>query len=190
MRSDELHELPKGLPVPEDDGACDHLRGLALPKLSLVSTSGEKVDLCREGRPWVIVYCYPRTGQPDREPPGGVERWNSIPGARGCTPQSCGYRDHHSELSKLGATILGLSSQSTEYQREAVERLRLPFALLSDERLELSRALKLPTFEYGGSELIRRLTLIIRAGRILEVLYPVFPPSADVQAVLGWIARQ
>ena len=166
MRADNLHALPVELPVPRDDGACDHLRGAELPSIALQATSGETVDLSRERSPWVVVYCYPRTGRPDQDPPGGLEAWNAIPGARGCTPQSCAYRDHHAELRSLDAAVYGLSTQETEYQKEAAGRLHLPFALLSDARLAFARAMRLPTFMFAGNELIKRLTLIARAGRI------------------------
>jgi peroxiredoxin len=187
MRSDDLYALPDSLPVPEDDGACDHLRRSMLPSLGLRATSGQTVDLSGEGRPWLVVYCYPRTGRPDAEPLGGAAAWNAIPGARGCTPQSCAYRDHYAELAALGASVFGLSTQDTEYQSEAVERLHLPFPLLSDEKLEFARALRLPTFEYGGLELIKRLTLIARDGRIEDVFYPVFPSDADAGRVVEWL---
>ncbi len=187
MRTDNLYALPGDLPVPQDDGACDHLRGWMLPSIGLRATSGVKVDLSKEGQPWVVVYCYPRTGRPDQEPLGGAAAWNAIPGARGCTPQSCAYRDHHAELAALGATVYGLSTQDTEYQSEAVARLHLPFPLLSDVQLEFSRALQLPTFTFAGLELIKRLTLIARAGRVEEVFYPVFPSDADAQRVVEWL---
>jgi len=187
MRTDNLYSLPENLPAPEDDGACDHLRGSVLPSIGLMATSGLTVDLSKEGRLWLVVYCYPRTGRLDQEPPGGATAWNAIPGARGCTPQSCAYRDHHAELAALGATVYGLSTQDTEYQNEAVERLRLPFPLLSDARLEFARALRLPTFAFAGFELIKRLTMIAHAGRIEEVLYPVFPSDADAGRVIEWL---
>jgi peroxiredoxin len=137
-----------------------------------------------------VVYCYPRTGRPDREPIIGTAAWNAIPGARGCTPQSCAYRDHHAELAALGARVYGLSTQDPDYQREAVERLHLPFALLSDERLEFASALGLPTFSAGETRLIKRLTLFIRDGRIEEVFYPVFPPDSDAQRVIAWLTAR
>jgi peroxiredoxin len=145
------------------------------------------VDLSREGQPWLVVYCYPRTGRPDEDPPGGAAAWDAIPGARGCTPQSCSYRDHHAELAALGAAVFGLSTQDTEYQSEAVQRLHLPFPLLSDARLDLARALRLPTFAFAGLDLIKRLTLIARDGRIEEVFYPVFPSNADAGHVMEWL---
>ena len=184
MRSDNVYDLPKDLPVPEDDGACAHLAGMRLPAVRLASTAGRVVDLSRlRGRS--VVYVYPRTGRPDQEVPTG---WNQIPGARGCTPQSCAFRDHHQELQKLGVGhLFGLSTQDTAYQREAVERLRLPFELLSDERLEFARALKLPTFEVDGMTLIKRLTLILRDGVVEKVFYPVFPPNHNAEQVVSWL---
>lgn len=182
-RSDNLYALPENLPVPVDDGACDHLTGFLLPAVALPSTAGRIVDLSTlAGR--VVIYCYPRTGQPDRDPPKG---WNEIPGARGCTPESCGFRDLNHEYKKLGVRIFGLSTQDTDYQREAVERLHLPFELLSDEDLELARALRLPTFEVEGMTLIKRLTLVLRDGTIEKVFYPVFPPDANAPQVLEWL---
>ncbi len=184
-RSDNLYELPSDLPVPVDDGACDHLMGMALPSLPLPSTAGGLVDLAgRPGR--TVVYCYPRTGRPDVDVPAG---WNAIPGARGCTPQSCAFRDHYRELQALGAEVFGLSAQTTDYQREAVERLHLPFALLSDERLAFTRALRLPTFDFDGVKLIKRLTLILLDGHVEHVFYPVFPPDANAAEVIGWLAQ-
>ena len=182
-RSDNLYELPKDLPVPVDDGACAHLAGGRVPSLPLSSTSGRQVDLARlAGR--TVVYCYPRTGRPDQEVPTG---WNQIPGARGCTPQSCGFRDHYQELLALGAgAVFGLSTQDSVYQREAAGRLHLPFEILSDERLEFVRALRLPTFAVDGMTLIKRLTFIIRDGVIEKVFYPVFPPDANAGEVVSW----
>jgi peroxiredoxin len=183
-RQDNLYELPKDLPVPQDDGACAHLAGSKLPAVTLRSTAGASVDLSRlAGR--TVVYCYPRTGKPDQEMPEG---WNAIPGARGCTPQSCAFRDHYQELKRAGAAqVYGLSAQDTAYQREAVERLHLPFELLSDGRLELARALRLPTFEVAGVTLIKRLTLIIDDGVVTKVFYPVFPPDANAAEVERWL---
>jgi peroxiredoxin len=187
MRTDNLYTLPENLPVPQDDGACDHLRGLTLPTVSLMATSGNTVALSQEGRPWLVLYCYPRTGRPNEEPLGGAAAWNAIPGARGCTPQACAYRDHYTELASLGATVYGVSTQDTDYQREAVDRLHLLFPLLSDARLDFTRALRLPTFSVGDNELIKRLTLIVRQGRIEEVFYPVFPSDADAERVVAWL---
>jgi len=183
-RSDNIHELPKDLPVPQDDGACRHLTGMRLPQIALLSTAGRRVDISwLAGR--TIVYCYPRTGRPDQELPTG---WNAIPGARGCTPQSCAFRDHFEELKRAGAAhVFGLSTQDSAYQREAAERLHLPFELLSDAGLELANALRLPTFEVDGMKLIRRLTLILRDGTIEKVFYPVFPPDLNASDVLAWL---
>src|SRR5919201_3017055 len=172
-RSDNVYELPPNLPVPEDDGACDHLTGMRLPSVPLASTTGRAVDLAAL-RGTTVVYCYPRTGRPDEEPPQG---WNEIPGARGCTPQSCAFRDHEGELRALGARVFGLSTQTTEYQREAAERLHLPFELLSDADLAFAEALRLPSFEVDSMTLIKRLTMIVVDGRIAKVFYPVFPPD-------------
>jgi peroxiredoxin len=187
MRTDDLHRLPPNLPVPIDDGAARHLAGALVPPIALPSTSGGCVRLDDAAAPLTVVYCYPRTGRPDAIALGGTEQWNAIPGARGCTPQSCGYRDHHEELERLGATVYGLSTQDTEYQREAVDRLKLPFALLSDSTGEFSAALRLPWFEVEGLRLLKRLTLIINGGRIRHCFYPVFPPDRDAETVIAWI---
>jgi len=178
-----LLDLPADLPVPVDDGACDHLPGMRLPSIALPATDGSMVDLSTlPGRS--IVYAYPRTGRPDQPLPTG---WDEIPGARGCTPQSCAYRDLAAELSAFGARVFGLSTQDTPYQQEVVARLHLPFPLLSDERLELTTALSLPSFEVDGMTLIKRLTLIIDDGAIETVFYPVFPPDADAANVAAWL---
>ena len=186
-RSDDLYALPGDLPVPHDDGTCAHLPGMSLPDVALASTRGGAVSLARVEAEWVIAYCYPRTGVPDQDPLGGAERWNSIPGARGCTPQSCAYRDHHGELAALGARVFGVSTQDTAYQEEAASRLHLPFELLSDADLALTRALRLPTFSIEGQTLIKRLTLIARGGVIERCLYPVFPPTTDADNVLRYL---
>lgn len=184
--TDNVYELPADLPVPEDDGAADHLPGMEVPRVSLRATSGATVDLSAlPGR--TVVYCYPRTGRPGQELPAG---WDEIPGARGCTPQSCAFRDRHAGIRALGARVFGLSTQSTEYQQEAAERLRLPFDLLSDERLGFARALGLPTFEVEGMVLLKRLTLVVKGGRIEKVFYPVFPPDANAGEVARWLSRQ
>jgi peroxiredoxin len=177
--------LPDDLPVPVDDGAADHLPGAALPALALAATEGGAVDFSAlEGR--TVVYAYPRTGVPGED--HLVPDWDEIPGARGCTPESCGFRDHHAELLAAGAgAVFGLSTQDTAYQAEAAERLALPFALLSDGSRELTRALRLPTFEAAGETLLRRLTLLVRDGRVERVWYPVFPPDRHAGEVLGWL---
>jgi peroxiredoxin len=177
--------LPPDLPAPEDDGAAAHLWDAALPPFELAATDGSRVRLDRlPGR--VVVYAYPRTGVPGEDPL--VPDWDSIPGARGCTPESCAFRDHYSELRAAGAALVfGLSTQDTDYQREAAERLHLPFALLSDADLELTKGLRLPTFEVAGQTLLKRFTLIVSDARIEHVFYPVFPPDHHAQEVLGWL---
>ena len=183
-RTDNVMELPKDLPVPQDDGACDHLTGMSLPSITLHSTRGRAVDLAKL-KGTTVVYIYPRTGRPGQDLPTG---WNAIPGARGCTPQSCAFRDHYQELKELGvAELYGLSTQDTPYQQEAVERLHLPFEILSDEKLEFARALKLPTFEVDGMRLIKRITLIARDGKIVKVFYPVFPSDLNAGEVMRWL---
>jgi len=182
-----LHDpniLPVDLPIPQDDGAAGHLTGMRLPSLLLNATDGSQIDLSKlSGR--TVIYIYPRTGVPGRPMPEG---WNEIPGARGCTPQSCGFRDHFAELERLGvARVFGLSSQDSAYQREAVERLHLPFAVLSDERLELARAIKLPTFKVAGMTLLKRMALVIDDGIITKVFYPVFPPDKNAEEVIAWL---
>ncbi len=182
-----LHDpnvLPAELPAPQDDGAARHLAGMRLPSLVLAATDGSNVDLSKlSGR--TVVYVYPRTGVPGQPLPEG---WNEIPGARGCTPQSCGFRDHFGELKRLGvAHVFGLSTQDTAYQREVVERLHLPFPVLSDERLALARALDLPTFTTSGMTLLKRMALIIDGGVISKVFYPVFPPDKNAEEVIAWL---
>jgi len=186
-RSDDLHRIPEGLPVPVDDGACAHLPGRRLPPLALESTEHGTVRIDRLGPGAAIIYCYPRTGLPDQDPPGGLAVWDAIPGARGCTPQSCAYRDLYHDLTEAGALVFGLSTQTTEYQAEAASRLHLPFPLLSDSETRFARSLRLPTFKVAGMELIRRLTLLTRGGRIEAVHYPVFPPDADAGRALAWL---
>jgi peroxiredoxin len=182
-----LHDpsrLPADLPRPADDGAGDHLAGSAVPHVALLDTDGQHVDLASlAGRS--VVYAYPRTGRPGEEPL--VADWDAIPGARGCTPESCSFRDHHGELTELGVRVLGLSAQDSAYQREAVERLHLPFPILSDEQHELADAMRLPTFEVAGQRLLRRLTLLVRDGRVEHVWYPVFPPDAHADEVVTWL---
>lgn len=177
--------LPADLPVPVDDGAADHLAGHPVPSLPLRSTDGTVVDLHAESlRGRVVVFAYPRTGRPGVPAPDG---WDEIPGARGCTPQACSFRDLADDFAALRTTVHGLSTQDTGYQSEAVERLRLPYALLSDEQLELTTALRLPTFDVDGVTLLRRLTLVLTGGVVEHVLYPVFPPdraAADTVALL------
>jgi peroxiredoxin len=185
----DAYTLPAGLPVPVDDGAADHLRGTVVPPLVLPATSGASIDLAVLARHPAVLFFYPRTGEAGT--PAGPE-WDVIPGARGCTPQSCAFRDLHGEFQALGVTIAGVSTQTTEYQREFVTRNHLPFDLLSDADLRLTRALRLPTFEFpvasgGPTTLIRRMAWYLEAGRIAHVWYPVFPPNTNAEIVLGWL---
>jgi peroxiredoxin len=176
--------LPDDLPVPQDDGAARHLVGMRLPAIALPATDGAKVDLAAlAGR--TVVYVYPRTGRPGVVLPEG---WDGIPGARGCTPQSCSFRDHFAELKALGvAHLFGLSTQDTDYQREAAERLHLPFAILSDAGLQLTNALRLPTFAVAGMTLLKRMVWVIDDGVIAKVFYPVFPPDESAAVVVAWL---
>jgi len=183
--STNLSELPKDLPRPVDDGAANHLRGMRLPKVALQATNDAMVDLAAlPGR--VVIYIYPMTGRPGVPLPNG---WEGIPGACGCTPQSCSFRDHFAELNALNTSVFGLSTQTTEYQKEVRERLRLPFELLSDSGHSLKRLLRLPTFTVAGVELYKRLTLIVEDGRIQKVFYPVFPPDENAEEVLTWLQQ-
>lgn len=180
----DLTALPDDLPVPEDDGAADHLLGMALPFIRLPGTDGAEHDLGAMGG-CVVLYCYPMTGRPDVALPDG---WNEIPGARGCTPQSCAFRDHLAELREAGADhVFGVSTQSTDWQREAAERLHLPFPLLSDENLALADALLLPRMEVDGMVLLKRLAMIARDGAVEKVFYPVFPPDRNAVDVLTYL---
>lgn len=176
------------IPAPVDDGAAQHLTGMRIPDIALPATDATRVALgTLAGR--VVVFAYPRTGRPDE--PSLVDDWDMIPGARGCTPQSCAFRDLFAELCAAGAAfVFGLSTQDTAYQREAVDRLHLPFPLLSDEALQLTKALRLPTLTVAGQTLIKRLALVIDDGRITKVFYPVFPPDRSAPDVLDWLLRQ
>lgn len=178
-----MSQLPSDLPAPIDDGAANHLAGLLLPDIELDTTYGQPIQLSKlQGRH--VIYIYPMTGQPNITLPDG---WDSIPGARGCTPQSCSFRDHADELAILNTKIFGLSSQTTEYQLEAKNRLHLPFELLSDASLALKNSLKLPTFYVGNLELYKRLTMIVENNRIIKTFYPVFPPDKNVDDVIEWL---
>lgn len=183
MSTTDPYALPPDLPVPEDDGAADHLPGLQIPALTLPSSRGP-IDLAELARERLVLYVYPKAGRPDREMPTG---WNAIPGARGCTPQSCGFRDHSAELAELGARVLGLSAQPLDDQIEFAERNRMPFPVVSDEHLELGSALGLPTFAIEGQTLYKRLALVASAGRIEHVFYPVFPPDRNAADVLAYL---
>ena len=176
--------LPPDIPAPDDDGGARHLPGMKVADLALPATSGAAVNLARlAGR--TVLYIYPRTGVPGVDLPPG---WNDIPGARGCTPQSCGFRDHFAELKGLGVShLFGLSTQDTDYQREAAERLHLPFAILSDAALSFTRAMRLPTFTVAGMTLLKRMAVVIDDGVIAKVFYPVFPPDRNAAEVVAWL---
>jgi peroxiredoxin len=177
--------LPPDLPVPVDDGAADHLEGARVPSLFLPATSGGQIDLATAAEGTLVLYLYPRTGVPGEPLPPD---WNQIPGARGCTPQACGFRDHFAELDALGASILGLSAQQRADQIEFARRVGLPYPVLSDPGLALAEALRLPTFQVGAVRLYRRLTLIARGGEIVKALYPVFPPDRNAADVVAWLS--
>ena len=177
--SHDVYTLPEGLPVPTDDGAADHLIGLELPDLTLESSAGA-VNL----RDLDVIYVYPRSGRPEQPMLPG---WDETPGARGCTPQSCAFRDLHGELAKLGVRVAGLSVQSLDDQREFAERNHMPFPVVSDPDLRLGTALGLPTFEISGLTLYKRCTLVAEDARIVKVFYPVFPPDANAGDVLAYL---
>ena len=175
-----VYDLPKDLPVTVDDGGALHLLGLQLPNIQLQATNGSLVNLSAiKGR--LVLYCYPMTGRPDVALPEG---WDQIPGARGCTPQSCSFRDHYQEIKALDAEVMGLSVQDTAYQREMAERLHLPFNILSDSNHEFRKALNLPTFNVAGLTLLKRVTLVIDKGRVRAVHYPIFPSDTDPDWVI------
>jgi peroxiredoxin len=177
--------LPDDLPIPEDDGAADHLPGMAMPPLTLPGTDGAAADLGALGPGRTVLYLYPLSGRPGVDLPDG---WDAIPGARGCTPEACGFRDHIQELRDAGAQrVYGLSSQDGDYQREFATRMSLPFPILSDPELRLAELLRLPTFKANGQPLYKRLTMIVRDGRIEHVFYPIFPPNAHAGEVVDWL---
>ena len=189
---DPVHALPPNLPAPADDGTCDHLPGSRVPSVRLASTGGGVVDLAEAGQRPAVFFFYPRTGEPGKA--AGPE-WDAIPGARGCTPQSCGFRDLHREFTKLAVSVFGISTQETGYQREFVTRNHVPFELLSDHGLSLTRALRLPTFEYpvergGPTTLIKRMAWFVERGSIEKVWYPVFPPDRNAETVLAWLRER
>lgn len=181
--SNNLSEFPKDLPIPVDDGGASHLPGIHLPEAKLPSTDGTSVKLSQLKGSWVL-YVYPMTGKPGVPLPEG---WDEIPGARGCTPQACCFRDHYAELQSLNTGVFGLSAQNSAEQREAKERLHLPFHLLSDSQLTLKQSIRLPTFKAASMELFKRLTLIAKEGRIVKVFYPVFPPDRNADEVIAWL---
>lgn len=181
-----IYQLPVDLPTPVDDGACDHVPGLAVPNLTLESSLGP-VSLRDLAGDLAVLYVYPRTGRPDRPAPDG---WDAIPGARGCTPQSCAFRDQADELAALGARVAGLSAQPLEDQVELAERERIPFPVVADPELRLARALRLPTFTFEGVELYRRVTLVLEAVYVAKVFYPVFPPDRNAAEVVDWLRER
>jgi peroxiredoxin len=181
----DVNTLPDDLPVPEDDGACDGLQGTRMPDLRLPATTGDVIDLGEIGAGGTgVLFVYPRTGKPEEPLPPG---WDLIPGARGCTPQSCAFRDLHGEFSARDVRVVGLSAQSPEDQLEFATRVHLPFPLLSDASLKLAAGLGLPTFSVAGMTLYKRVTLVIRDGEIVKVFYPVFPPDRNAAEVLAWL---
>ena len=181
---DAFYKLPANLPVPKDDGAAKHLAGMPVPPVTLVSTGNRRVNLAEQARKRTVIYCYPRTGAPGQPVPNG---WDEIPGARGCTPESCGFRDHYQHLRALHTQVFGLSTQTTTYQQEMVQRLHLPFEVLSDADFAFTKALRLPTFDFEGVTLLKRLTLILSDGKIEKVFYPVFPPDKHAEEVIAWL---
>jgi len=175
VHTTQLNQLPADLPIPSDDGATRHLIGMQIPPICLPATNGASINLAEiKGR--MVLYCYPMTGQPNVALPEG---WDEIPGARGCTPQSCSFRDHYQELQNLGAAVMGLSVQSTQYQQEMADRLHLPFPILSDAHFDFQQALNMPTFVAAGMTLLKRVTLIVNDGLIEAVHYPIFPSDSD-----------
>src|SRR6185312_11235485 len=173
------------IPAPTDDGAAAHLVGMMIPPITLLATDDSSVTLSAlAGR--TVVFAYPRTGEPGKI--SLVDDWDLIPGARGCTPQACSFRDLFAELKAAGARqVFGLSTQDNAYQTEMASRLHLPFPVLSDSGLKLTDALKLPTMEVAGLTLLKRLALIVDDGRIRHVFYPVFPPDRNAADVVAWL---
>jgi len=182
--STDFSSLPADLPVPVDDGAAERLPGSEVPAVALPSTLGGELDLAEAARERLVVYVYPRTGVPGEPSPDG---WDDIPGARGCTPQSCAFRDAQEELARHGATLIGISAQTPEEQAEFAQREHIAYPLLSDHDLALADAMGLPTFEAGGQRLFKRLTFVAEQGRIAKVFYPVFPPDRNAAEVLAWL---
>ena len=179
-------DAPAGVSPAEDDAAA-HLPGREVPELPLATSAGGQLDLAAATEQLAVVYVYPRTGVPGEPLPDG---WDEIPGARGCTPQSCAFRDHMLELAAYGATVVGLSAQPSAEQREFAARERIPYPLLSDPSMALAQALGLPTFETGGRRYYRRLTFVARRRRIAKVFYPVRSPRHNPSEVLDWLAQQ
>ncbi len=182
----DLFNLPADLPVPQDDGACAHLPGKKLPPVVLEATSGRRVNVAEESQARTVFFFYPRSGRPGVPIPPD---WDRIPGARGCTPHSCAYRDRFAEFTTLGVRVFGASSQDPEYQREFAERTKLPYELLSDREFRLTEALRLPTFVFEGVRLVKRLAIVAERSRIVKVFYPVFPPDKNAEEVLAWLKK-
>ena len=178
-----LSQLPTDLPIPQDDGCANHLKGMKLPNVSLNATNGSTVHF-GDIKGKLVIYCYPMTGQPNIALPDG---WDQIPGARGCTPQSCSFRDHYQEIQALGADLVGLSVQTTEYQKEMVDRLHLPFPVVSDVNYQFQKALNMPTFVASGMTLLKRVTLIANNGVIEAAHYPIFPSDSDPAWVINYL---
>lgn len=183
----DLNTLPDNLPIPLDDGACDHLKNLLLPEIELETTAGRFVNIKELTKKPTIIFFYPRTGEADKPTPAD---WDLIPGARGCTPQSCGFRDLNQEFIKLGFQVFGLSSQNSDYQKEFVSRNHIPFEILSDEKFELTEQMNLPTFSFNGIRLIKRMAWIVENSKISHVFYPVFPPNENASFVLNWLNKR
>jgi peroxiredoxin len=184
--TDHVYTLPPDLPVPGDDGAADHLVGMMLPQLTLESSAGH-VSLRELGLEWLVLYVYPRTGRPGEPSPPG---WDAIPGARGCTPESCAFRDHAAELRELGTLVAGLSAQTFDEQVEFAERNHIGYPVIADPELRLARALRLPTFDVDGMTLYKRITLVVEACAIAKVFYPVFPPDKNAEEVVAWLRER
>lgn len=184
--TDDVYTLPPDLPVPVDDGAADHLVGTMLPQLTLESSAGE-CSFRGLGLERLVLYVYPRTGRPGEPSPPG---WDAIPGARGCTPESCAFRDHAAELRELGTLLAGLSAQTLEEQVEFAERNHITYPVIADPELRLARALRLPTFDVAGMTLYKRITLVVEACAVAKVFYPVFPPDKNAEEVVAWLRER
>ena len=177
------YTLPPDLPIPVDDGACDHLPGRTMPPVRLLSTRGRRVDVAELSIARSVMFFYPAaTGRPDMP-----REWNLVPGARGCTAQTCAYRDHHREFRRLGVDVYGISAQDSAEQKDFAGRMGIAYELLSDSDFELTEALRLPTFEFQGRRYIKRLALVLRDHRIESAFYPVFPPDRNAEVVLGYL---
>ena len=187
MNKNYLNSLPNNLPVPKDDGLCNHLLGMEIPEISLLTSNGDYIKIRRKELFKIVLYFYPMTGRPDKPLP---KNWNNIPGARGCTPENCSFRDNYDELVKLNALPIGITSQSIEDIKEMVNRLKINFDILSDYGLSFAKSLKLPTFSVGNKVFIKRLTLIVDNCKIVKVFYPVFPPDKHINDVLNWLREK